>query len=197
MVAPELAHPLVLASGSPRRSDLLRAAGVAIEVIPSRVEEVPRAGEAPADLAVRLAGEKAAEVAGRIGASPERIVLGADTIVVLGDDVLGKPDDPAHAVALLERLVGRTHEVITGVAVLSSESRVAHTGAFRSRVRMRPAGREEIERYVAGGEPLDKAGAYGLQGEGRKFVEHVDGSETNVIGLPVEESLALVAAALG
>lgn len=187
--------PLVLASGSPRRRALLEAAGLTLEIVPPRVSERARPGETPEALAVRLAREKALEVAERLGPAPERFVLGADTIVVLDGQVLGKPDDAGHAVSLLTRLVGRTHEVITGVAVVSTRTLAPRVDAFRSIVRMRSADAEELRRYVATGEPLDKAGAYALQGEGRKFVDAVRGSESNVIGLPVEEALALLAAA--
>jgi len=190
---PSSPAPLVLASASPRRQALLESAGVTIEVVPSRVTEKPEPGEAPEALAMRLAREKALEVAERIGPEPERIVLGADTVVVLDGDVLGKPDDAAHATALLARLVGRRHRVITGVAVVSSRRLAPIARAVTSVVYMRAADREEIEHYVASGEPLDKAGAYALQGRGRKFVTRVEGSESNVIGLPVEEALRLVA----
>ncbi|NNL65116.1 MAG: septum formation protein Maf [Myxococcales bacterium] len=190
---PAASDVLVLASGSPRRRDLLRAAGVAIETVPPRVEEKAAPGESPAELVTRLAGEKALEVAQRLGPDPERIVLGSDTVVVLDGEVLGKPDDPAHAVAMLVRLAGRSHRVFTGVAVASSRALAPHTLYRASIVTLRPAGRDELERYVATGEPLDKAGAYAFQGEGRRFVTSVEGSESNVIGLPVEPTLSLVA----
>ena len=183
---------LVLASGSPRRRDLLRAAGIAFEVVPSRVEEKAAPGEAPEALAVRLATEKALEVASRLGGEPARWVLGADTLVVIDGDVLGKPDDEAHAVALLQRLAGRTHRVITGVAVVSSDDLEPRVLAVTSSVTLHRASTEELEAYVATGEPLDKAGAYAFQGEGRRFVERVEGSESNVIGLPMEEFLTLL-----
>ncbi|HKJ24028.1 MAG TPA: Maf family protein [Myxococcota bacterium] len=184
--------PLVLASGSPRRRQLLGEAGVAIEIVTPRVDESAAPGEAPEALAVRLARDKALEVARRLGPEPERTVLGADTIVVVDGCVLGKPDDAAHAVRLLERITGREHVVITGVAVASSATLAARSAAVRSTVTMHPASRAEIEAYVATGESLDKAGAYAVQGEGRRFVAKVEGSETNVIGLPVEETLALL-----
>ena len=182
---PAASDVLVLASGSPRRRDLLRAAGVAIETIPPRVEEKVAPGESPADLVTRLAREKALEVAHRLGPEPERIVLGSDTVVVLDGDVLGKPDDPAHAVAMLTRLAGRSHEVFTGVAVVSSHALAPHPLHRASTVTLRPAGRDELERYVATGEPLDKAGAYAIQGGAGAFVAELDGPEDNVIGLPV------------
>jgi septum formation protein len=185
--------PLVLGSGSPRRRELLARAGIACEVIPADVDEAARDAEPPATLALRLAREKAQAVARRVGVSPRRFVLGADTIVVVDGDVLGKPTDPDDAVRLLSRLVGREHVVMTGVALVASDrAEHAATQLVASRVAMRPASEGEIRRYVATGEPLDKAGAYAAQGEGRRFIDRIDGSETNVIGLPIEETLALL-----
>ena len=188
-------HPLLLASASPRRRQLLARAGLHFEVRPAEVDESVLPGEAPRDHAARLAEAKARAVASTLGVSPPHIVLGADTIVVLGDRIIGKPSDGAHAVAMLEDLVGRTHRVITAVAVLRSDSLELHRACVESRVSMRSAQREEIRRYVASGEPLDKAGAYAVQGEGRRFVTHIEGSESNVIGLPVDEALDLLRAA--
>lgn len=188
-----LAPPLLLASGSPRRRELLARAGVPFEVAPAEIDERPRPGEAPRALALRLAQEKAEAGARRIPASPPRLVVGADTIVVVDGEVLGKPDDAAHAVKLLSRLVGREHTVLTGVAVLRSDRPgETRTACVESRVTMRAAGDAEIRAYVATGEPLDKAGAYAAQGEGRRFILRIDGSETNVIGLPMDETLALL-----
>jgi septum formation protein len=186
---------LILASASPRRRELLAGAGVAFEVEPADVAEERRPGETPAAFATRLALEKAAAVARRSDGVAARLVLGADTIVVLGDEVLGKPDDAAHALELLERLAGREHRVLTAVAVVESGSGRSFQALVESRVTLRRASMQELRRYVAGGEPLDKAGAYALQGEGRRFVTRVEGSESNVIGLPLEETLALLRAA--
>jgi len=183
---------LVLASGSPRRRQLLAEAGIAVEVVPPQVSERAEPGEAPEALATRLATEKALEVARRIGPAPERWVLGADTIVVVDDAVLGKPDDAPHALELLERIVGREHRVITGIALVSSRSLRPQVRAVGSEVAMHAATRRELEDYVATGEPLDKAGGYALQGRGRRFVRTVVGSESNVIGLPMEETRALL-----
>jgi septum formation protein len=188
-------HPLLLASASPRRRTLLARAGLDFEVQPADVDESLLPGETPREHAARLAEAKARAVAGTLGSAPPRIVLGADTIVVLGDRILGKPTDADHAIAMLEDLVGRTHRVITAVAVLRSDDCALHRACVESRVSMRPAQREEIRRYVASGEPLDKAGAYAVQGEGRRFVTRVEGSESNVIGLPLDETLALLRAA--
>jgi septum formation protein len=166
---------------------------VAHEVIPPDVDEREQPGEPPAAMAVRLAREKALAVARRLGAGTPRWVLGADTIVVLEDRVLGKPADAADARRMLGRLTGRWHRVVTGVAVVHSGSERSWTLAVTSEVRMRAASPEEIEAYVATGEPLDKAGSYGIQGEGgRRFVSRVEGSESNVMGLPVEQTLDLL-----
>jgi septum formation protein len=187
-----LACPLVLASASPRRSQLLGQAGVPFEILPSDVEELDQPHEQPHELAVRLASEKALAVAYQLGEAPPRWVLGADTIVVRDTAVLGKPVDAAEAVELLGSLVGRRHRVITGFAVINSALLDLHTDWIASEVEMRPAEQPEIEAYVATGEPMDKAGAYALQGKGRRFVQSVEGSESNVIGLPVDQTLALL-----
>jgi septum formation protein len=187
-----LTGPLVLGSGSPRRRELLARAGVAFEVQPADIDERARPGEVPRALAERLAREKALAVARRVGPAPARLVLGADTIVVLDGDVLGKPEGPEDAVHLLGRLVGRAHRVLTAIALVESEALGDWSAVVESRVWMRPADAGEIRRYVATGEPLDKAGAYAAQGEGRRFIERIEGSETNVIGLPLEETLALL-----
>ncbi len=192
MSEPSIAPTLVLASGSPRRRELLTRAGIAFEIAPADIDERAHPDEPPRELAERLAVEKALAVARRVGPRPRRWVLGADTIVVVDGDVLGKPDDEEHAVALLTRLVGRDHTVVTGVAVVDSERLTPRRLSVESRVAMRGAELDEIRAYVAGGEPLDKAGAYAVQGEGRRFVRRVDGSVTNVIGLPVDETLALL-----
>ncbi len=150
-----------------------------------------RAGESPARLADRLAREKALDVAQRLGSPPAIPVLGADTIVVAGKDVLGKPRDEAHAVELLSRLTGTTHRVMTGIALAWSDGREVLSQVVTSEVEMRAATHQELVDYVAVGESLDKAGGYALQGAGGRFVVGVVGSSTNVIGLPLEETLAL------
>lgn len=186
------AAPLVLGSGSPRRRELLTRAGIAFEVQPADIDEQARPGEEPAALATRLAREKAQAVARRLGPTPPRWVLGADTIVVVDGDVLGKPVDAEDAVRLLGRLLGRMHRVLTGVALVESASLATSGVVVESRVRMRSAALDEILSYVATGESLDKAGAYAAQGEGRRFIEGIEGSESNVIGLPLDETLALL-----
>jgi len=172
----------------------LTRAGVEFEILASHIpEDAHSSNESPEAYATRLAREKALAVARSIEAQPRRLVLGADTIVVLGDDVLGKPNDPEDAVRLLTMLVGRRHRVLTGIAIVDSESLHTISRCVESHVQMNPASEKDIRAYVATGESLDKAGAYALQGEGgRRFVARVEGSESNVIGLPLEETLALL-----
>jgi septum formation protein len=184
--------PLVLASASPRRSDLLRRAGIRFEVRPAGIPELEQPGEAPVAFAQRLARGKALAVAEQIGASPPRLVLGADTIVVLDGDVLGKPRDSDHALELLERLTGREHSVVTAVALVASDTLRIRQAAVTSRVEMRAVERDELIAYVATGESLDKAGGYAVQGGARSFVTRIHGSETNVIGLPLDETVELL-----
>jgi septum formation protein len=150
-------------------------------VIPSDIDETLVPGPL-ADVVARLALAKARAVAARVG---EGVVLGADTVVVIEGEALGKPADPADARAMLRRLRGREHEVITGLAVVDARSGRSETHSVVSRVRMADYGEPEIERYVATGEPLDKAGAYAVQGIGALFVEEVYGNYTNVVGLPL------------
>jgi septum formation protein len=184
--------PLVLASASPRRRDLLAAAGLRFEVVPADVDERPQPGEAPAELAERLAREKALAVAARLGREPRRLVLGSDTLVVLEERVLGKPADAEEAVRWLRLLAGRVHRVLTGIAAVESDTLHVRSRHVESRVQLRSVELDEIRAYVATGEPLDKAGAYAIQGQGGRFVCRVEGSHSNVIGLPVEETLALL-----
>jgi septum formation protein len=186
------AAPLLLASASPRRSELLRRAGVDFEVRPADVDERVRNGEAPREYATRLAREKALAVAASSGAEPPRYVLGADTVVVHEGRIYGKPADPEDAVRILGELLGRTHCVLTAVALARSDGTSLREICVESQVSLRAASAPEIRAYVAGGEPLDKAGAYALQGEGGRFVERVEGSQSNVIGLPLDETLALL-----
>ena len=183
---------LILASGSPRRRDLLSRLKVPFATVPAEIAERVRPGETPRELAERLAREKAEAVAAQIGKTPRRVVLGSDTIVVIGDEVLGKPRDAEHAVTLLRKLVGRTHLVMTGVALVESDTGFTRSRVVESRVTLRKADEAELRDYVATGESLDKAGAYALQGAGRRFITAIEGSETNVIGLPLEETLGML-----
>jgi septum formation protein len=186
------ASSLILASGSPRRRDLLSRLNVPFATVPAEIAERAHPGEAPRELAERLARAKAEAVVAQIGRTPRRVVLGSDTIVVIGAEVLGKPRDPEHAVALLCKLTGRTHLVMTGIAVVESDTGRTRSRVVESQVTLRKADEAELRDYVATGESLDKAGAYALQGAGRRFIAGVEGSETNVIGLPLEETLAML-----
>ncbi len=179
----DAAPRLVLASSSPRRHDLLRSEGFEFLVAQPNVDESAPEGEPPERTAARLALTKARSVAERV--DPSSCVLAADTLVVIDDDVLGKPRDAEDAIDMLLRLAGRTHRVITGYVALL-DGTAAASGVEVSRVRMRAVSGEEARAYAATGEPLDKAGAYAVQGVGGRFVEHIDGSRSNVIGLPLE-----------
>ena len=174
---------LILASASPRRAELLRMLGLTFRVVPSGFEErhEGRTGD-PARLVKALALGKAEEVAAEVGRG---LVLGADTVVILAGGILEKPADPAGARAMLQRLSGRWHEVYTGVALLEAERKEFRVGHERTRVKFRRLDPEEIEAYIRTGEPLDKAGAYGIQGLGAILVERIEGCYTNVVGLPL------------
>ncbi len=175
---------LVLASASPRRRHLLTAAGVAIDVRPADVDETPREDEAPDVYALRVARDKALAHA---HAGP---VLAADTVVALGARILGKAEDEDDAKRTLATLSGEEHVVHTAV-VLAVDGEVEEL-LVTTAVRFRALSSDEIDRYVATGEPMDKAGAYGIQGEGGALVAEVRGSYTNVVGLPLEETLAML-----
>ncbi len=181
---------LVLASGSPRRRELLTRRGMPFSIRPTDVDETPRAGESPREMVERLALAKA-----RAAARPGEVALGADTVVALGEQVLGKPRDEAEARRMLQKLSGRTHEVWTGVAVFDRRAGVerVHRRAVRTAVTFRVLSESEIADYVASDEPSDKAGAYAIQGGAAAFVEQLEGDYDNVVGLPltaVEEMLA-------
>jgi septum formation protein len=178
---------LVLASASPRRLQLLSAFGLSLEVAPVDIDETPRPGEAPGAVALRLAEQKAAAAAAR---RPEGLVLAADTVVALGSELIGKPADAAEAAAMLRRLSGRRHEVYTAVAARRGAAHGARLS--RSEVDFRVLLPGEIDAYVATGEPLDKAGAYGIQGLAAVFVTRLCGSHSGVVGLPLHETAGLL-----
>lgn len=180
--------PLVLASGSPRRAHLLRMLGADFEVLPADLDEAMREGEAPTAYAERTAREKARAILRR---RPEAVILAADTIVVLDGEVLGKPRDEPDAVAMLLRLQGRSHQVDTAVAVASPGGEV-RSGVERTRVDFRAFDAETAAAYAATGEPLDKAGAYGIQGYGATLVEAIHGDFFAVMGLPIVRTLRLL-----
>jgi septum formation protein len=181
---------IVLASASPRRQELLRNAGIPFTVEPADIDETPRVGEAPRECAERLAREKALTV---WRTRPQDWVLGADTIVVVDDAILGKPVDPADAVRMLRLLSGRVHRVITGVSLVKAgDSRdllraaeLARTASETTLVTMNALSEDEIREYVTSGEPEDKAGAYAIQGMASRWIPRIEGDYSNVVGLPV------------
>jgi septum formation protein len=180
---------LILASASPRRRELLTQAGYTFEVHPAHVNEDPHPDEDPIAYVVRLARDKAQAVFADVN-DPEAIVLGADTTVTLDSDILAKPEDAADAARMLRQLSGRTHRVITGVAVATAKG--TEVAAEVTGVQFLTLGHDEISAYIATGEPMDKAGAYGIQGLAAKWIPRVEGCYFNVVGLP----LALVATML-
>lgn len=170
---------LVLASRSPRRAELLTAAGIEFVVRTADIDETPHPGEQAADYVVRLAREKALSVP----RTADEVVLGADTTVVLASEIMGKPLDAADATRMLSALAGRRHEVMTGICLVHGDQVVSDLA--RTSVWMAALSAEEIAGYVASGEPMDKAGAYAIQGLASRFVERIDGPYSNVVGLPV------------
>lgn len=176
-------EPLTLASSSPRRRQLLEMLGIPVRVVPSNVPEVRRPVETPVDYVERLAREKALGVRGRL-------VLGADTTVVLRDEVLEKPGDAADALRMLRKLQGRTHQVVTSVALVHGDRVFQDTDV--TSVVFRRMTDPFLEAYVATGEPMDKAGAYGIQGYGAALVERIEGDFFSVMGLPVRLVLELL-----
>lgn len=183
---------VVLASGSPRRRELLGQIVDAFEVIVSGVPEPVDTGVSPAENVLTIARAKADAVAPLAG---DRIVLAADTDVVLDGEILGKPIDATDAIRMLRRLRGREHEVLTAVVVIDPMTAACWTTVVRSLVRIRDLSDPEIDAYVATGEPLDKAGGYAIQGEAASMVEAVDGCYTNVVGLPMCAAIELLSLA--
>jgi septum formation protein len=176
---------LVLASASPRRADLLRGLGLVFDILPVDVDEDLRPGEDPAAAAIRLAEAKAREAATRLTEPETTLVVGSDTLVVIDGLVLGKPADADDARAMLRRLSGRRHQVLTGVAVLRSGDGAVFSGVERTGVRFRELEEEDLGLLADSGEALDKAGAYGIQGLASLVVDGIDGDYFNVVGLPL------------
>ncbi len=181
--------PLILASASPRRLELLKRAGFDCEVIPAQVVEHEDESSCPRHMVLHNAELKACEVAARY---PGRLVLGADTTVALDDKVLNKPGDMEEAYSMLRRLSGRTHTVYTGVCLRRETPPYCRAEVFTSRVTFRQLSEETIRRYCSLVNPLDKAGAYGIQKGREMIIEKVEGSVDNVMGLPVQEIEALM-----
>lgn len=201
---PQNKPELILASSSPRRQELLREIGIPFQVHAANINEDQSAGEAPIEYALRLAREKAEAVAARY---PQSYVLGADTIVVLKGEVLGKPEDQKDAARMLRLLSGRAHEVTTAVSLITpsfaapsalfpaapntvtsetvASGTLAETRASTTKVHFREIDEAEIQQYVAGGEPMDKAGAYAIQGGASRWTDRIEGEFSNVVGLPL------------
>jgi septum formation protein len=178
--------PIVLASGSPRRQELLKDAGIEFVVRPANIEEVQRTGEGAGYFAERMARDKARAIR---AAAPDAVVLGADTIVVARDQVLGKPTDAADAVRMLRVLSNRQHFVITGVCLIGTDFQGTDFEDIRSEktaVHFTALTDTEIRDYVATGEPMDKAGAYAIQGMASRWISKIEGDYFNVVGLPVD-----------
>ncbi len=176
--------PLILASASPRRQELLESAGIQFEMIPSNTDEKFLAGERPEEHVIRLARAKAMEVARK---NADRWILAADTVVVIDGRFLGKPRDPQEAQEMLQMLSGREHRVITGYCIFNSSTKEKREGSVTSRVQFKALSLEEIQWYIHTEEPFDKAGAYAVQGKAAFMIKEVHGSYTNVVGLPLCE----------
>lgn len=174
---------LVLASNSPRRITLLKMAGYHFDIIPHTIEEDIHCEIFPEKLVRNLAFLKTRDVAGKVD---DALVISADTIVVHKENILGKPKDTRDAKRILTMLSGSRHDIITAVCVIDVPSKKKLLRIDRTRIKMREITKDEIETYVRSGEPMDKAGAYAVQGEGKKFVEKMDGSFSNAVGLPLE-----------
>jgi septum formation protein len=172
----------ILASASPRRRELLESINLDFEIIPSHIPEVRGEGESPEEYVARLSREKAGAIAEKFRAD---WIIAADTTVLLGDQLLEKPVDAEDAARMLATIAGKTHTVYTGITLLNLAQNWRDTRVAESEVRMLPLDTREIEWYVATGEPLDKAGAYAVQGTGAMFIDSIHGSYTNVVGLPL------------
>ncbi|HTZ72491.1 MAG TPA: nucleoside triphosphate pyrophosphatase [Candidatus Aquilonibacter sp.] len=179
---------LILASGSPRRAEILRNAGFSFEVCPAHVDESLRPNESAAAYVLRLAESKAESVAGRVKPPDAALVMGADTTVVCAGEILGKPGDAAEAVEMLRKLSGAAHEVLTGLAIINTLTKERALHVETTRVTFLALSPEEIDRYIATGEPFDKAGGYGIQGIGGRFVSRIEGCYFNVMGLPLSKT---------
>jgi septum formation protein len=178
---------LILASASPRRRELLAQAGFTFEVIAADIDESRREREAPAEYVQRLALEKAQAIASR---HTDAIVLGADTTVVLDGEVMNKPVDPADATRMLRALSGKTHQVHTGIAVVSAHGSKSHIET--TNVVFRAIEDDELRTYVASGDPMDKAGAYGIQGYAARWIPCIEGDYFNVVGLPLSAAVGML-----
>jgi septum formation protein len=178
----EMVQPLVLASQSPRRKELLEILGIPFSIVVPAIDETPRAGDRPQDYVLRVAKAKALDVASRVS---ESVVLSADTVVTIGDEILGKPRDRADAIRMLTKLSGREHRVFTGVSLLDQGEGALRSGVEQTSVFFRKLSSDEIENYLDREDVMDKAGAYAIQGFASVFIPKISGSYSNVMGLPL------------
>lgn len=176
---------IILASNSPRRRELLKSLGVDFKIFPVEVEEIEgKKGISPVELVKKNALMKAQKTA-ELCQNEYNLIISADTIVVLDGEIIGKPKDEKDAIRILKKLRGKYHYVFTGIAVWATPEKVHYVSSVRSKVKMRDYSDKEIERYVATGEPIDKAGAYGIQGKGALLIEKIEGDYYNIVGLPL------------
>lgn len=183
--------PLILASASPRRQEFLQQLGLEFDTLPPSIDETPLPGEEPTAFARRMATSKAEHIA---QAHPAACIIAADTVVSLAGSIYGKPADANEALSMLEQLQGHTHQVITGLALVLHNQAIHESTTETTRVSFDQFTRPILQAYVDSGDPLDKAGAYGIQGQGTFLVRAIDGSYSNVVGLPVNQLLRLLLA---
>ncbi len=181
--------PLILASASPRRQQFLTDLGLTFTCLPADIDETPKTGETPIALALRLALTKAETIAEQ---HPQAYVIGSDTVVTLNDQILGKPADAAHALDILRSLQGKTHQVITGLSLTCLQDTCSDNLSRTTSVTFSAFSDSILRAYIKTGEPMDKAGAYGIQGKGSFLVRTIQGSCSNVIGLPVNTCTSLL-----
>jgi len=182
-----MTYKIILASSSPRRKELLRSLGIEFDVVHPSSDEAVSAGEAHEDFALRISLEKALSVSTTL--REDSIIISADTIVVVEGEILGKPGDPEEASRMLWKLSGKEHDVYTAFSIVRPRDVILHNEIVGTRVRVKQLAASEIEGYIKTGEPMDKAGAYAIQGRGSFLVSGIEGSYSNVVGLPVEELL--------
>ena len=176
---------IILASTSPRRKELLQSVGIKFEVIAPLSDESLLHNENPKDYALRLASEKAISVSQNL--KGDFLIIGADTVVVVGDEILGKPSNVEGARAILSKISGREHHVLTAFSISKAKNTIMHSEVVDTKVQVKTLEPDEIEGYIKTGEPMDKAGAYGIQGFGAFMIKGIEGSYTNVVGLPLVE----------
>ena len=183
---------LILASSSTRRAEILRSAGIAFEIRPGQVDEAPLHGEDAAAMVARLAESKARATAQAIGSAGNCVIVGADTTVELDGQIFGKPDDYNHAERMLAKLSGHTHRVLTGLFLLRLPGNGTRAAVESTSVTFARMSKEEIDAYVMTGEPMDKAGAYAIQGYAGRFIPKIEGDYFNIVGLPLAKLYTLL-----